>query len=208
MAQKGYMKSSTRLELRRKLAHTLLGIMLMALVWFVEEYYVRPILVILLLCGLFMSAYEKYMRIPLISKILDLLERPRQRNRFPGKGLIMFVAGTLLMSLFFNPLLIISGLLIITFGDPCGHIVGALWGKISFPWNKRKHLEGRLLGLLVVWIALILFWRYTMWYVPYGSLFIAAFFGMFLETLPHDKLGLDDNLTVPFATSMALYLLL
>ena len=192
-------------ELRRKLAHILFGTVLMVIVWFSPEYKLRPILAGVLLLGIVLSLIERKRKLPLLTPLLHLFERKRHRNVFPGRPLIMLLAATMLTELFFNKILIVSGLIVVTYGDSVAHLIGKRFGHWKIPWDTSKHVEGRVAGVLVSWVLLILFWQTTILGAPYVALLVAATIGMLVESLPLQKIGLDDNLVVPFVVAVALY---
>lgn len=207
-------------ELRRKTVHVSFGLLFAATVFFVPQQYQTILFAALLGIGLFLSAYERYFNLPFISDLLDLFERAKNRHSFPGRPLIMMVAGILLMTLFFPKLYVLLGLTIIIFGDSLGIIIGMKWGHIPVPWDTTKAIEGRIIGLLVSFFAMIGVWSlfkpayyfynilsFSLPALPYGIIFCGAAAGMLIESLPHDKMGLDDNMLAPFFAALVIYLL-
>lgn len=194
-------------EIRRKLLHALVGIVLIFLVWFIPETILRILLVLLLVKGIILSLIERKHRIPFFSHMLNLFERPAHRRSFPGKSLIMLIAGTLLAQLFFNNLLVITGLLVVVTGDSLAHLIGRWRGKILVPWDKTKHVEGRIIGWAVTTIIAIIIWENIFLNVSYGIIALAVGITMLVESLPLRKIGLDDNLVMPFVTAIIIYVL-
>lgn len=192
-------------EGKRKLVHILAGVSLMLLVWYIDAVYARLILIAVLVLGVVLSVIEKRQRIPIVSGFLDALERKKERKRFPGRALIMLIGGTLLAELFFNDILIVSGLIVVTFGDSVAHLVGKKLNWLAIPWDKTKHAEGRVAGILASWALMLILWDAFL-AAAYLKLLIAATVGLLVETIPFRKIGLDDNLFIPFVVALTLYL--
>lgn len=209
-----------RFELRRKGMHIVFGLIFAIIIYFLPENYQTIFFATILGLGLFFSVYERFFNLPFVSDLLDLFERTKHRHSFPGKPLVMMVAGILLMTLFLPKLYVMLGMTIVIFGDTLCSLVGMRWGYIPIPWDRTKALEGRLFGLLVSFLAMVGVWSifkpayyfynilsFSLPALPYGILFLGAAAGILIESLPHDKLGLDDNLLAPFIAALVIYLL-
>ena len=104
---------------------------------------------------------------------------------------------------------------VMAFGDGLAGIVGRAVGRIRYPWNRKKTLEGTLGFFIggVAGAAALMYWT-TRGVVPKGwtaepALFflgvpaaVVALTGL-LETL---DLRLDDNFTVPMAAGFLFYM--
>jgi dolichol kinase len=86
----------------------------------------------------------------------------------------------------------------LTLGDGCAHVFGRKFGKTPLPVNKGKNLEGTIVGFLFAFLGAMIFVD------PTRALIVAAV-GMLVEALP---LPLNDNLTIPLASGLTLFLIL
>ena len=185
-----------------------MGLALILLFVFVPESLARLGLVAAIAIAVHASFLSRTRRVPVVSTLLDLMERDKHRKMFPGRGAILLLAGALLASLFFPPFLVILGLVVLVVGDPLAHLHGKRYGRIPLPWDRVRALESRVLaavvcGLLLFTITSVLGAEFfSIW-----SCMLAATVGMFVESLPLSKIGLDDNLVVPSATALVFYLL-
>ena len=85
----GHVKS--KLELRRQIAHLLIG---MAIVFLIDLKLLTPsILAIILIAGVALSFIYRYRPVPIIKEILHYFERPQDIAILPGKGPIFWFWG-------------------------------------------------------------------------------------------------------------------
>ncbi len=97
------------------------------------------------------------------------------------------------VSLFLFPLPVaLLSITVLALGDSFSTAVG-IFGKRKIFYNRRKTWEGTIAGFAAAFAGCFLI-------NPYLAL-PAAFFGMFVESLP---LKIDDNLTMPILTGIAL----
>lgn len=85
----------------------------------------------------------------------------------------------------------------LTLGDGCAHIFGMKFGKTRIPFNKGKNLEGTLFGFLFAFLGAMIF-------VDPTRALVAAAVGMLVEAIPSP---INDNLTIPLASGLALALI-
>jgi len=83
---------------------------------------------------------------------------------------------------------------ILTLGDSSATLFGKKFGRKIFPLNKGKKVEGSVFGFLLAFIGALIF-------VNPGKALAGAFIGMLTEALP---LPINDNLTVPIASGLAM----
>ncbi|MFQ5759250.1 MAG: diacylglycerol/polyprenol kinase family protein, partial [Candidatus Bathyarchaeia archaeon] len=86
---------------------------------------------------------------------------------------------------------------VLTLGDGFATIFGRKIGRTVFPFNKGKMMEGSIFGFLFAFMGAMLF-------VSPVKALIAAATGMIIECLP---LPVNDNLTIPIISGLALTLL-
>ena len=90
-----------------------------------------------------------------------------------------------------------ASVVILTFGDGFATIFGKKFGRTVVPFNKGKRLEGSVFGVLFAFSGALFFLN------PMKAL-IGAVVGMLVEVLP---LPINDNLTIPLITGLALTLI-
>lgn len=102
-----------------------------------------------------------------------------------------YIASAISLFLFPQQIALLS-IAVLALGDSFSTAVG-IFGKIKIFYNRKKTWEGTLAGFAAAFAACFLI-------NPYLAL-PAAFIGMIIESLP---LKIDDNLTVPIVTGIAL----
>lgn len=160
----------------------------------------RILLVLLVLFTPFIPLAKRY-NIPGINFFLIHFERKKDIEQFPGKGAFFLSLGIFTTSLFFNKSILLASTLILSLGDSLSHLVGK-HGNFSHPFNKRKRVEGHLVGGLLGGIGALLF-------VPPFKAFLASFVAIFCEGFYFgEKINwiLDDNLIVPVISGVIIAL--
>lgn len=181
------------LELRRNMAHLLLGSFFAFLVVTLPHE-----LVIacngLLICALLISSflYQNH-KIALLTWLFTRFDRP---GKFTAKGAIIFFVGTLIAVLLFPPLIAALSILVLAISDSLATIAGHYAGKhIVF---GKKTIEGTLVFFACTLVILVFFSI-----APIKALLIALIVSATELVTPT---YLDDNLTIPFATGLLLSL--
>ncbi len=191
-----------KIEFLRELIHLLLGIILIALIYFLEMNLAMILIGLLFLIGGLISVLIKFrVRLPLIQFVLDwaekiihLVERSKEK-KIPGESALIFVLGIFLTVLIFQSKTVIFGALIVmVLGDGFSTLFGEKFGRIRTFGNRS--LEGTVIGILVSFAFLATF-------LPFKIAIIAAIIGMLSEYLP-----LNDNLVIPLITGLTLKFLL
>ncbi len=188
------------LEVRRKIFHIFLGVVLVILIYY--GIVNALILFLLLIIGGLISLISKFTDIPVISWLLKTFERPEQLKRFPGKGMISFFIGVLLVVKLFPMDIALASILILSFGDSVSHIYGTLVGKKGLPWNKKKTIEGTIYGTITATLASSIIIN------PLYAL-IASISAMGFESI-EIKTGeelTDDNILIPLIAGTVLLIL-
>ena len=185
-------------ELRREVCHVLVGIGFIFIIMFFP--WPRTFLFGVLVFGGLISFLSTRFNVPLISKSLSLFERDFNTS-FPGRGVLFFFIGSLLSLQLFSLDIAIASILILTFADPVSHFIGQNYGKTLF-LNKRKYIEGTILGILVGGI-------FASFFVSPFLAFVGAFIAMFLESVEVAMAGetIDDNLIIPLVAGSVMYFL-
>ncbi len=128
-----------------------------------------------------------------LRKALDFFERSRRRrysgaiNFLAGIGVIIFILPENIASI---------SIIVLCIGDGVSTLVGRYFGKNRLFHNDSKSWEGSLSGFAASTAVCLLITNLPV------ALF-ASFIGMFVESL---SIGVDDNLSVPFAVGVSVYL--
>jgi phytol kinase len=177
-------KEKMDLELRRKLLHSLFGLVLILILF----YFKRKILIIflssLLLFGSIMILWRlKGNRIPIAEWFEETFER--KNVRFPGYGAFWYVVGTLLLALSISDANeIAAAILALALGDSAATIFG-IRGVHALPYNRGKTIEGTFAFLIFSLPSYLL--------VGYAG-FPLSLLTAIAESLP---VPFDDNLLIP-----------
>ncbi len=167
--------------------------------WHIPIYMLIGILSLLFIISEILRSFG--VRIPLISKTVLAAGREDEIDNYVLSPLY-FAAGVTLPFLIFGTLLrvpFIAAASVIAFliGDAFSTIGGLFLGRHHYPFNRKKTLEGTLIGFSLAFILLLLV-------VSPISALITALIAAIIELLP---LRLDDNLAVPIITAIILTIL-
>jgi len=188
------------LEIRRQSIHLFFGMILAMLLFFkiIDGFF----LIGLFFLTLTFCSLIKYAKIPIFFQFLQIFERKKDLQSFPGKGLLFFVLGTTLSAIFFSRFIATASILILAFGDSVSHVFGRHFGRIKTPFHKKKYLEGLIFGVLLSTLA-------ASFFMPFYQSFLASLISMILEfpTITFRKFTIDDNILIPLSASLTFYLL-
>lgn len=189
-----------RSELGRKIVHMLIGIV--ALLLLINNIITPLIIFIILIIGTLCSLLSLKYRIPIISFFLDNFERPEEKNKLPGKGIILAVVGSLLALQLFERNIALASITILTFADPISHLIGKFFGRTKSFLDKKKNIEGHLAGAIISSL-------FAMFFVHPVLAFSGALVAMLFEAIIIEiqKVQLDDNLIIPLAAGTAMFLI-
>ncbi len=191
----------TSKELYRQLVHLIIG------VGVVIAYYfdiLSPLAVFLMLIvGGLASVLCKRIRLPFFSYFLDHFERDEMKQTFPGRGMIFFFVGVLLVMQLFDKDIALAAIIILALGDSFSHIIGERFGHIKniFNGKSKKLFEGTLAGTVAGTLGALFF-------VPFPEALVGSFAAMIAEVIEIDLNGkpLDDNLIVPLVAGTVIML--
>ncbi len=178
------------LELRRKLAHLILGVLFACLVVLLPHVLVVTIN-LLLIASLLISAY--LYQAHEVRFFIWLFERFDRPGKFTARGAITFFIGTLIAVLLFTPFIAALSILVLAVGDAAATIAGYYVGKHRV--LRRKTLEGTLAFFVATGILLAFF------IAPVTAVSVALATAV-LELLAPSYI--DDNLILPLATGILL----
>lgn len=172
------------LEIRRKLFHSLFGLMLVSILFnFGRDILILFLSLMLLVGSIMIILRVRGNRIPIADWFEETFER--KNVRFPGYGAFWYVVGTLLLALSLNNAYeIAAAILTLALGDSASTIFG-MRGMHFLPYNRRKTIEGSL--------AFFIFSLTSCLFVGWIGIPL-AFLTALLEGLPFPC---DDNLIIP-----------
>ncbi|MGZ4903239.1 MAG: diacylglycerol/polyprenol kinase family protein [Halobacteriota archaeon] len=178
------------LELRRKLAHLVLGTLFAFLVVSLPHALIVTIN-LLLIASLLVSAY--LYQVHKVRFFVWLFERFDRPGKFTARGALTFFVGTLAAVLLFSPFVAAVSILVLAIGDAAATIAGYYAGKHSIVGNKT--LEGTLAFFVSTGIVLAFF------LAPVAAISIALVTAILELVTPS---YIDDNLILPVATGILL----
>jgi len=187
-------------ELGRKIVHMLIGIA--ALLLLINNIVTPLIIFIILIIGVLCSLLSLKFRIPILSFFLDNFERPEEKDKLPGRGIIFAVVGSLLALQLFERNIALASITILVFADPISHLIGKLFGKTKSFLDKTKNIEGHIAGAIISSL-------FAMFFVHPALAFAGALSAMLFEAIIIEiqKIKLDDNLIIPLAAGTAMFLI-
>ena len=129
-------------EFFRKLVHIIFGLGIAALVQFTPKSVALPLLMTGTFAGIvFTDALVRGYRIPLISDLIDNLERENVR---PGKGALYFALSSLFCLVIFEKEVVVPAIVTLAVLDGAATLVGYHYGK--HPVFEEKTAEGTCRG--------------------------------------------------------------
>jgi len=189
-----------RFEVRRQAFHICLGLAIIILL--VNNILNSLILFIILIAGILISILSRKFKIPVIYSFLKLFERKDILKTFPGKGVISFLIGCLLVLQLFGRDIALASIMILTFGDSVSHLFGWHFGRKKHPLNCLKSIEGNIAGAFTGFLGAMLF-------VSPLPAFLASFGAMTAEAIElrmNNKI-IDDNIIVPLVAGTIIHLM-
>jgi dolichol kinase len=179
-------------ELFRKLVHIIFGLGIAALIQFSPENIALPVLMIGTFAGIiFRDALVRGYRIPLVSTLIDKLERENVR---PGKGALYFALSSLFCLVIFEKEVVVPAIVALSVLDGAATLVGIYYGK--HPIIRGKTAEGTVAGIFLTFFALLPLVS------PVQAVISSVVAGVVELFSP-----VDDNLTIPVFVCIALTLM-
>ena len=191
------------LEIRRQVVHFLFGIGIAAFAA-QQPAIAGPSLAALAALGYALSRLltQKTPLKKTATPLLALFERKKELATFPGKGAILLFLGSAVTCVLFRseaP----AAILMLAVGDSISPIAGRLLGthKLAFPFAAHKTLEGSAWGFIFSASAASLF-------LPGRQALLIATAAVVTEALALRirTMRVDDNVSVPLASALALLL--
>jgi len=193
------MTQEKSLRIRRAILHIVSGIIILLLTIYYKD--TRWLLFYGLILGIILSFLSFIIKIPVIGFFLENFELKRHRDEFPGKSLLFFVAGSLLVIKLFPQNIALASIAILTFADPASYFFSRVGRKYKNPINNNKTLASFLFSILVAFIA-------ASFFIEAKYAVIAAIFSMLAESF-NIKIWedhLDDNFLIPLVAGTSIYI--
>jgi phytol kinase len=192
----------TKQEIGRQILHATIGITTVILIYF--KILSAFAIFLIIIAGIFASLILKRVKLPFFSFFLEKFEREEMKRKFPGKGMIFFFIGVLLVIQLFDKDIALAAIMILALGDSTSHIIGERFGQIKniFNGKSRKLMEGTIAGTFTGFLGALIF-------VPLPEAFLGSFIAMIAEVVKIDfnEHTLDDNLVVPLVAGTVMVLL-
>jgi phytol kinase len=129
--------------------------------------------------------------LPIIGPLGRLAIRPYERRHIASGPLTLALGVGLTLCIV--PLQVACACVIMAVvADSLAAVVGGRWGRIHWPWNSRKTLEGSTAFLVGAWVCALIF-------VPWPVALAIAIIGALLESLPIRDW---DNVLTPVGTGL------
>ena len=179
----------TKLEVKRQSVHILVGVVIVALIYL--DVLNALVLFIIAISGFLVSFLSKKRHIPVISKLLKTLDRKKDLESFPGKGLVFYVLGSFFAVFLFEKNIAMAAVMILALGDSVSRLVGP-YGYLKHPFHNEKFLEGVLAGAFAATLG-------AMFFVSWFEAVLASIVAMLIEgaDLELNNFKIDDNLMIP-----------
>ena len=188
-----------RLEIKRQSFHILLGLLLIALVYYdiLTPLFLAIIIPILIIVSLIIRKVKP----KTVYNLLGFVERKDDLEQFPGKGLIAYLIGALLVIILFEKDIAIASIVILALGDSFSRLIGP-FGRIKHPFNNTKFLEGVIAGAIAASLGAMLFIK------PIEAI-IASTLAMLLEGIDIKllKFKINDNITIPLIAGFIIWII-
>jgi len=179
-------------EVSRKLVHIIFGLLIAALIQFAPIQIALPVLMTGTFAGIiFRDALVRGFRVPLISVLVDKLERENVR---PGKGALYFALSSLFCLVLFDKEVVVPAVVTLSLLDGVATLAGYYYGK--HPIIGKKTAEGTIAGIVITFFALLPL------LTPVQATVSVLIAGLVELISP-----IDDNLTIPVVVCITLTLM-
>lgn len=192
------------LEIRRKLFHLFLGMVLVLMIY--SNILKFWICLVMLIGGLIISLASRRSGIPIINWFLESFDRPEHRN-LPGKSVIALMFSLCIMIILrdsgtLSDAIVMASIMIWALGDSVNAIIGRRYGRIRHPLNNTRFIEGTVSGIVAGAFGAMIF-------VPVLHAILASFVAISIESfeLHAMKHPIDDNFLVPLISALVLVIL-
>ncbi|MDO4183783.1 MAG: SEC59/DGK1/VTE5 family protein [Rhodospirillales bacterium] len=193
-------------ELQRKAVH-LSSLWVPSAIYFVPEVLLLPTLVIIL-CGNIALEYANFKRYRWARKSFGaiffrlLREKETSRGNFQFTGSVYVLASAILCMCLFSKEVAVIAMTVMLISDSAAALIGRTFGKTKI--YKKKTLEGTLAFFISALVINLLF-------IPIYPFRLASLLACAAATaveVYEDKIGIDDNLSIPLTFSTVISLIL
>lgn len=188
-------------EFYRQIVHIFLGLIIISLAYL--EILSSLSLFLLIIISVLCSLISKRGYVPFYSSFINWFERDNVKEKFPGKGLVFYLVGSLLVLQLFERNIALAAIMVLALGDSLSHIIGGKWGKLPniFNGKSKKLFEGTLAGIATGFLGALIF-------VPFPEAFLGASAAMIAEVIQIDlnQRSLDDNVVIPLIAGTVMFL--
>ena len=189
--KKALSSTEMRLELKRQAVHLCFGSVLAVVVFWLGKS-ALPLLALAITFGFVTFRLINHgFKLFLFQWFIDKFERAKVH---PGKGALMFLIGAFIALALFEPRVVFVALLVLAFGDSFSTVVGKGFGRTRL--FSDKTFEGFLGGFIAAFFA-------CWFYLPLNIALAASFTGAFVELFTFT----DDNIEIPLAVSLVIYIM-
>lgn len=180
-------------ELRREFLHILMGVVII----FIALNYEHALWLLfgILVAGIILSFLSLYVKIPFVWQMLQIFERKHYLKTFPGKGVIFYLAGCLIVLKLFTLNIACASIMILAFGDSFSHLLGKMIK------NEEKEIEISIAGIIIATIAAHFF---VGWILAFAGACVAMA-AEFIE-IRFGQDNVDDNFFVPLIAGTIIHL--
>ncbi|MBI4448332.1 hypothetical protein HY643_05100 [Candidatus Woesearchaeota archaeon] len=185
----------TKLELKRQIFHIAFGLIIVFLFYY--NLITLLYMFLLLFLGLVLSIISVRYNVLVLSWFLKNFERESDLSKFPGKGMILFFVGCMMVIGFFPKNVALASIMVLTLGDALATIIGKAVGRYTV--GGLKTLEGFGMGIIGGFLGAVVF-------VKPVPAFLGSAIAMLFELLEL-KIGeiiLDDNISVPLLAAFTI----
>ncbi len=197
---------SIKKEFQRKAVH-LSSLWVPSAIYFVPEVLLLPTLIIIL-CGNIALEYANFKRYRWARKSFGALffrmlrEKETARQNFQFTGSVYVLASAILCMCLFSKAVAVIAMTVMLISDSAAALIGRTFGKIKI--YKKKTLEGTLAFFISALVINLLF-------IPIYPFRLASLLACAAATaveVYEDKIGIDDNLSIPLTFSTVISLIL
>lgn len=195
---------SLKTEILRKAIH-ISSLWMPVFIFFADRIVSVTLFAVLLLLNTAVE-YAAFQKMPLFGNLFrklfikTLRGKEISRTKFVASGSIYVLLAALIVSVCFSPKAAAAGMAVMLVADSCAALVGKFFGSVRFANNKS--LEGTLAFFAsALCILMLLYQNVSPCWLATTALIatLAEFF--------EEKLGIDDNLSIPLVSGFLLNLL-
>jgi len=184
-----------RFEIGRQIIHIVLGLIIVALLYFnlINKWSILGISIIIAV--LFFVRLKR--KLPVIDEIVEPFERKRKKHHYEGP--LAYFLGIFAVLAIFEKNIALASIMIMVLGDSASTIFGRLFGTLRIPWSKKTvlgSLAGMVFGYLGAWL-----------FVPLQYAIIASFAAMIVESFDKEFIDINDNIMMPVAAGAVIAIL-